>query len=137
MKNVKVFFVVCFMFYASCFMSFSCASSGLVLKPKEVDVHRGTRNYHFANDIIGLDFYFIKSDEESMMPDQTSVFIDNRTGFPMAVVFFGENKRILAKEVIPPFTQTVLSMKLPYGEWMNMLVAIDKNYTTRIKLELF
>lgn len=131
MKTAKLFLITCLL----SLVSLSCASGGLVLKPKESDIRLGTRNYHFANELVGLDFYFIKSDEELMVADQTSIFIDNRTGFWMTVALSRENKKMVVAERVSPFGQGVVSIVLPYEEWLYMTIRADKIYFTKIKLE--
>lgn len=116
--------------------SLGCAPAGLVLHPTSANVYAGSRDYHFVNEIVGFDFYFIKSDEELMMPDQTAIFVENRTSFPMKLILSRENQKVLVRETVPPFGQDVFSIVLPYGEWLRMSLTTDKNYTARIRLEL-
>ncbi len=131
MKNGRLVLGACIL----SLVTMNCASSGLVLKPTSRDVHLGSRDYHFANEIVGFDFYFIKTDEELMVPDQTTIFIENRTGFPMLFSLSRENKKMVVAEKVSPHGQGVVSIVLPYGEWLYLSISANKNYAMQIKLE--
>src|SRR3989344_4989074 len=130
MMKIKIIFTILFV---ACCLLLGCAPNGLVLRPTGRDVHVGSRDYHFANEIVGFDFYFIKTDEELMMPDQTTIFIENRTKFPMLFALSRENKKMVVAERVLPFGQGVVSLVLPYGEWLYLTISANKIYFMQIK----
>ena len=132
MRKIKIIFSLIFV---ACCLLFGCASnSGLVLHPTGFDKHRGSRDYHFANKMVGFDFYFLKSDAELAVADLTSVFIENRTSLPMAVTMTREQNKRIFTEIVSPRSQAVVSIVLPYDEWLTLWVDTGRPYFAHLKL---